>query len=129
MLAATALVLLAAPDAVFDQLRRQDPALLDGSMTEGDLRRATLIGCSIGLVWCLAAVAFAVAAFQGRRWGWVGLVATSAVSGVTSLVLLLGSLALLVTLAASAAVLGLLLRPESRAWCRPRREARGSVSP
>ena len=128
-LAATGLVLLSVPDAVFDQLRAQDPELLSGSMGESELRRLTLIGCSVGVVWCAAASVFAVAAFQGRRWGWIALVVSASVSGVTSLVLLLGSLALLVTLAGSAAVLGLLLRPESRAWCRPRPGARDSVSP
>ncbi len=128
-LAATGLVLLSVPDAVFDQLRAQDPELLSGSMGESELRRLTLIGCSVGVVWCAAAAVFAVAAFQGRRWGWIALVVSASVSAVTSLVLLLGSLALLVTLAGSAAALGLLLRPESRAWCRPRPGARGSVSP
>ena len=129
VLAATGLVLLSVPDAVFDELRRQDPELLRSGFSESELRRLTLIGCAIGFAWCAAAITFAVAAFQGRRWGWIGLVVSAAISGVTSLVLLVGSLALIVTLAASAASLGLLLRPESREWCRRRPQGRGSVSP
>ena len=129
-LALTALVLLAMPGAVFDELRRQDPELLASSgADEGQLRVLTLVGCALALAWCAAAIVVAIGVFRGRRWGWVGLVVSGVLCAVVSLVLMAGSLALAVPLVASATTTGLLLRSESRAWCRRRPKSRGSVSP
>ncbi len=129
-LALTALVLLAMPGAVFDELQRQDPELLASSgADEGQLRVLTLVGCALALAWCASAVVVAIGVFRGRRWGWVGLVVSGVLCAVVSLVLMAGSLALAVPLVASATTTGLLLRSESRAWCRRRPKSRGSVSP
>ena len=128
VLALTGLVLLVMPDAVFDELRRQDPQLLSSGVGEGQLRVFTLVGCALALVWCVVAVVLAVGVFRGRRWGWVGLVVSAALSSILSLVLMVGSLAMVVTLVASATTIGLLLRAESRAWCRRWPKSRGSVS-
>ena len=129
-LALTALVLLAMPGAVFDELRRQDPELLASSgADEGQLRVLTLVGCALALAWCATAIVVAIGVFRGRRWGWVGLVVSGVLCAVVSLVLMAGSFALAVPLVASATTTGLLLRSESRAWCRRRPKSRGSVSP
>jgi len=125
----TVMVLLAAPDAVFDELRRQDPDLDLGGLSEAEVRRAALIGSAIGSAWCLAAVGFAVATFRGLRWGWVALLASTVAAGVASTFVMVGSFVMVAPLAASAVTVGLLLRPESRAWCRRTNRRRGSVSP
>jgi len=125
----TVMVLVAAPDAVFDELRRQDPDLDLGGLSEAEVRRAAFVGSAIGSAWCLAAVGFAVATFRGLRWGWVALLASTVAAGVASTFVMVGSFVMVAPLAASAVTVGLLLRPESRAWCRRTNQRRGSVSP
>jgi hypothetical protein len=128
-MALTVLVLLAAPDMVFDEVRRQDPDFDQGGLTEGEVRQAAFVGSAIAGLWCLAAIGFAVAAFQGLRWGWLALLVSAGAAGAASALVMLGSPALLVPLAAAAVTVGLLIRPESRAWCRRTTRRRGSVSP
>jgi hypothetical protein len=129
VMAMTVLVLLAAPDIVFDEVRKQDPNFGKDGLTESDVRQAAFVGSAIAGAWCIAAIGFAIAAFNAYRWGWRALVISTIAAGVASSLLMLGSLVLLVPLAAAAATVGLLLRPESRAWCRRTRGRRGSVSP
>jgi hypothetical protein len=125
----TVLVLLVAPDLVFDEVRRQDPDFGKSGLTEGEVRQAVFIGGAIAGVWCAAAIGLAVAAFRGLRWGWVALLVSTVAAGAVSSALMLGSLVLIVPLAAAAVTTGLLIRPESRAWCRRTTRRRGSVSP
>ncbi len=125
----TVMVLLAAPDTVFDELRRQDPDLDLGGLSEGEVREAAFIFSGIGGAWCLAAIGFAVVTFRGLRWGWVALLASTVAAGVASTFVMVSSLVMVAPLAASAVTVGLLLRPESRAWCRRTTRRRGSVSP
>jgi len=125
----TVLVLLVAPDLVFDEVRRQDPDFGTGGVSEGDVRRAAFIGSAIAGVWCGAAIGLAVATFQGFRWGWVALLVSTVAAGIASSLLMLGSMVLVVPLVAAAVTTGLLIRPESRAWCRRTSRRRGSVSP
>lgn len=129
LMAFTVLVFATAPDLVFDELRRQDPDFDQGGLSEGELRQAAIVGSALGSLWCLAAIGFAVAVFRGLRWGWVALVITSGAAGVASALLMLGSPVLVVPLAAAAVTMGLLVRSESRAWCRRTTGGRGSVSP
>lgn len=127
LMAMSVLVMIAAPDMVLDEVRRQDPSLA-GDLTASDLQRYTFVGCGIAGLWCAGAVGFAVGTFLGRQWGWVGLLAVTAAAALASAVLLIGSFVMMVPLAASAVTLGLLLRPESRAWCRSSRRGHGSVA-
>jgi hypothetical protein len=122
-------VLLAAPDLVFDEVRRQDPDFGKDGLTEGDVRQAAFVGCAVAGAWCIAAIAFAVATFNGYRWGWRTLLISTLSAGAASALLMIGSLVLLLPLAAAAVTVGLLLRPESKAWCRRTTRKRGSVSP
>jgi hypothetical protein len=128
VLGTTLLVLLAAPDLVFDEVRRQDPGFGQDGLSEGEVRQAAFVGCAVVGAWCVAAIGFAVAAFNGYRWGWVALLISTVVAGAASALLMLGSLVLVVPMAAAAVTVGLLLRPESRAWCRRTVRRRGSVS-
>jgi hypothetical protein len=124
----TLLVLLAAPDLVFDEVRRQDPGFGQDGLSEGEVRQAAFVSCAVAGAWCAAAIGFAVATFNGYRWGWVALVISTVAAGAASALLMLGSLVLVVPMAAAAVTVGLLLRPESRAWCRRTPRRRGSVS-
>jgi hypothetical protein len=124
----TVLVLVGAPDLVFDEVRRQDPDFGRGGLSEAELRRYTLIGCGVAGLWCAAGIGFAVAAFQGLRWGWRALVISTAIASAASALLILGNPVMVVPLAASAVTVGLLVRPETRAWCRRTARGRGSVS-
>ncbi len=125
----TVLVLLAAPDVVFDEVRKQDPSFGQDGLTESEVRQAAFVGCGIAGLWCIAAIGFAVAAFNGYRWGWRALLISTITAGVASSLLMLGSVVMLVPLVAAAVTLGMLLRPESKAWCRRTSGGRGSVSP
>ena len=72
VMAMTVLVLLAAPDLVFDEVRKQDPDFGKDGLTESDVRQAAFVGCGIAGVWCVAAIGFAVAAFNGLPVGLAG---------------------------------------------------------
>lgn len=128
VLGMTLLVLLAAPDLVFDEVRRQDPGFGRDGLSEAEVRQAAFVGGAVAGTWCLAAIGFAVATFNGYRWGWVALVISTVAAGAASALLMLGSLVMVVPMAAAAVTMGLLLRPESRAWCRRTPRRRGSVS-
>jgi hypothetical protein len=129
LMALTVLVLLAAPDMVFDEVRRQEPDFDQGGLTEGEVRQAAFVGSAIASLWCLAAIGFAIAAFQGLRWGWLALLVSAGAAGAASAAVMLGSVVLVLPLAAAAVTVGLLIRPESRTWCRRTTRRRGSVSP
>jgi hypothetical protein len=124
----TLLVLLAAPDLVFDEVRRQDPGFGQDGLSEAEVRQAAFVSCAVAGAWCVAAIGFAVATFNGYRWGWVALVISTVAAGAASALLMLGSLVMVVPMASAAVTVGLLLRPESRAWCRRTSRRRGSVS-
>jgi hypothetical protein len=128
LLGMTVLVLVAAPDLVFDEVRRQDPDFASSGLDEAEVRQAAFAGSAVLGVWCLTAIGFAVAAFNGYRWGRLALVISTAAAGAVTALLMLGSLALVVPMAAAAVTVGLLLRPESKAWCRRTPGRRGSVS-
>ena len=119
-IAATAFTLATVPDLLFEELQRQNPdALPSAGLTESEVRTSTLVLCGVALAWCAGAVAFAVATFQGRAWGRRALLVSSALLSGLALATMLASIVMVLPLAAGAATLGLLLRPESRAWCRP----------
>ncbi|GAA4670684.1 hypothetical protein [Nocardioides nanhaiensis] len=118
-IAATAFTLATVPDLLFEELQRQNPdALSSAGLTQGEVRASTLVLCGVALAWCVAAAVFAVGTFRGRSWGRRGLLVSAALVSGLSLVTMLASVAMVLPLAAGAATVGLLLRPESRAWCR-----------
>ena len=68
-LGVTVLVMLASPDALFEELHRQNPDLADQGLTDGEIRTASLITAAVVLPWCMAAAGFAIQAFRRVRWG------------------------------------------------------------
>lgn len=112
----SALVLVASPDLVFDELYRQNPELRNDGLSEGDLRSATLVLTAITVVWGCAAILFAVQAFRRVRWGRTALLVSSALAGAVALVGVVFSIAMAVPLAACLVTVLLLVRPEVRSW-------------
>ena len=115
-LGVTVLVMLASPDALFEELHRQNPDLADQGLTDGEIRTASLITAAVVLPWCMAAAGFAIQAFRRVRWGRRALLISAAVAGAVSLVGLFASAVMVLPLIATVATVALLARPEVRAW-------------
>ena len=117
-------VMLASPDALIDAAHRENPDLADQGMTDADLKASTYVLCALVMAWSAAAAALALLAWRRVRWAATGLAVSAGLASVLCLLSVVGSLVvMLVPLAACAATLALLLRPESTAWFRARRPA------
>ncbi len=115
-LGVTVLVMLASPDALFEELHRQNPDLADQGLTDSEIRTASLITAGVILPWCAAASGFAIQAFRRVRWGRRALLISASVAGAVSLVGLFASPIMVLPLGAAVATVALLARPEVRAW-------------
>ncbi|MFC6287327.1 hypothetical protein ACFP3Q_08240 [Nocardioides sp. GCM10027113] len=119
LMVTSALALLAAPDLVLEELRRQDPALLETGVGERALQVATWITAAVTVVWSAGASVLAFLVLRGRpSWARPALAGSAAAAGVVCLLASLGSVVMVVPLVACAATLTLLLRPDVRDWCR-----------
>ncbi len=116
LLAMSALVLLAAPDLVFEELYKQNPDLRSQGLSEAEIRSATFALTGIVVVWGGAAMVFAVQAFRRVRWGRTALIVSAAIAGAVSLVGAVLNIVLVLPLAACLVTISLLARPEVRAW-------------
>lgn len=120
------LALLASPDVLFDELRRQDPDLAGQGLSEDMIAAATYVTAAVLVTWSIAAIVLAALAFRGVGWARVALVVsavTSALFCLIGLIVSMGSLLLVLPLVASAATVVLLLRSDVRAWY----ASRGSI--
>lgn len=119
LMVTSALALLAAPDLVLEELRRQDPALLEAGVGERALQVATWITAAVTVIWSAGASVLAFLVLRGRpSWARPALAGSAAAAGVVCLLASLGSVVMVVPLVACAATLTLLLRREVRDWCR-----------
>jgi hypothetical protein len=116
LFALVVVVMIVAPDAVIDEAHRQNPDLADQDLSDAALRTATVVGSALVMVWSAAAGALAVLAWRRVRWAAVALLVSAGLAGGLCLLTVVGSLVLLVPLAACAATVALLLRSESRRW-------------
>jgi hypothetical protein len=115
-LGATVLVMLLAPDVLFEELHRQNPELADEGLSDGEIEAATYVSAGLFLPWCLAAAAFAVQAFRRRPWARLALMVCAAVAGAVSLLCMFASVLMVLPFVAAVATVALLARPEVRAW-------------
>ena len=116
-MAAIAFTLAVARGPFFDEVERTSPEVLDQGLSQDALVVGIFVVCGVALAWCLAGVALAVAAFNRRRWGQVGLAGSAAAVTVLSLLALLaGNVVALLFVAAGSAVVTLLLHQSSRDW-------------
>lgn len=118
-LGAVILVMATIPEALFDELRAQDPNFAAAGLSDGEIASASIVSSSILLVWCLVSITFAVFAFQRARWARIALMASAAGSAALCLVGVLASAVLLVPLALSVVTVALLVRPQTVSWFRP----------
>ncbi len=109
---------LVADPGIIDDARRQNADLVDADLTDAVLRNAVYATAAVVMGWCAVAAVLAALAWRRVRWAAIALVVSAGVAGGLCLLTLVGSLALLLPLAACAATVALLLRPESRGWLR-----------
>ncbi|MXG89742.1 hypothetical protein [Nocardioides flavescens] len=116
LLVVTMLVVAADPDALFAEVRRQNPDLVEQGMTDGVMRATLFTLGGVIVVWSGVALALGVLTWRRVRWAAIALTVSAACAGVLCLVMLIGSVLMVVPLAACALASSLLLRPEARAW-------------
>jgi hypothetical protein len=117
LFAATLVALVTDPEQMVEELHTQNPEAAE-QFTDATIR-AVLYATSIGiLLWSVAAIAVAVLVWRRVRWAAPVLMASAGGAGALCLLGVVGSFLFVVPLAACAATLALLLRPESRAWLR-----------
>jgi hypothetical protein len=109
----TLLVVLAEPDALISEMRRQDPDLADEVLR--DTTRIAVV-VAVLLAWSAAGLLFAVLAWRRVPWAAIALIVSAALAGLLCLALLAGSVTLVVPMAGCVAVLSLMLRREARQW-------------
>ena len=124
MLGLVLIVMLASPDALIEAAHRENPDLADQGLTDAELRTSTYVACAVVMAWSAAAAALALLAWRRVRWAATGLAVSAGLASLLCLISVVGALVvMLVPLAACAATVALLLRPESLAWFRARSPA------
>jgi hypothetical protein len=124
ILAMGLVVMLSSPETMLDAAHRENPELAEQGITDADVKAIVSVAFAVIMVWSAAAAALALLAWRRVGWAATGLGVSA---GLASLLCLLsvvvgaGAAPALVPLAACAATLALLLRPESLAWFRARR--------
>ncbi|MDP2775641.1 MAG: hypothetical protein Q8O61_18960 [Nocardioides sp.] len=109
-------VLLAAPDIVFDELHRQNPDLAAEGLSDSEIKSATFVSAAVVLVWGGAAILFAVQAFRGVPWGRLALLISASSAAAVCLVGSIVNLLLVLPLVACLVTVSLLVRSDVRAW-------------
>jgi hypothetical protein len=101
---------------VLDAMHEQNPELARQGVSDHLVITVGYITCGAFLVWSLVALALALLLFRGRRWAWYALTISTSAAAVVCLIGVIGSVVVLVPLAATVATLACLVRPEVRAW-------------
>jgi hypothetical protein len=112
----TVLVLLVAPDVLFDELHRQNPDLADQGLSDGEIEAASYVMAALFVPWALVAAGFAVQAFRRVVWGRRALIVSAGAAGVLSLLGMFASAVMVLPFVAAVVTVALLSRPEVRAW-------------
>jgi hypothetical protein len=120
-------VAVAAPDTMWREILRQQPQVADQGISRDEVFAAAQVLGIVGIAWAVVAIVLAALVYRGSNGARVAL----AVSGYAAAALcLLGTLSsplMLVPLLVCAGGASLLVRPESRAWCRPGRRGGADV--
>jgi hypothetical protein len=94
----------------------QDSRIAEAGLTPGNLRSTFIVVCSVLAAWSLVAIGLAVAAYLGRNWARIALVASAGLAGLCFLLAALSSPVLVIPGLACWAVAFLLLRPQVHHW-------------
>ena len=113
----TSVVVLAQnPDLILDKMHEQNPDLASQGVSDHLILVVCYVTCVALAVWSVVAAVLAVLAFRRKRLALYGLLVSAAGAAVFCLLGVLGSLIVLVPLAAAVVTIGCLVRPEVRAW-------------
>jgi hypothetical protein len=115
-LGVTVLVLLLAPDTLFEELHRQNPELAEQGLSDGEIKAASYLTAGLVIPWALCSVAFAIQAFRRIAWGRRALLISAGVAGGVSLIGMFASTVMVLPFVATVVTVALLSRPEVRAW-------------
>jgi hypothetical protein len=116
MLVSAVAVLATSSGTFLAKVHQQNPELDSQGLTDHTILVLSYVLCAVFVLWSAAAGVTAVLVFRGTVWAWYLLIiSTVAVTGFC-LLAAISSLLMLVPLMAAGLTLGLLLRPEARAW-------------
>ena len=114
---AMSIVLLARnPDLILDKMHEQNPDLASQGVSDHLILVVCYVTCIALAVWSVVAAVLAVLAFRRKRLALYALLVSAAGAAVFCLLGVLGSLIVLVPLAATLVTIGCLVRPDVRAW-------------
>jgi hypothetical protein len=116
VMAASIAVLVASPDLVFDEVRRQNPDLAAQGVSDHLVVQLTYVLGAVIILWSLAAMVLAGLAFRGVAWARVPLVVSASLATGLCLVAAISQFLMVLPLAACVVALSLLVRPDVRAW-------------
>jgi len=121
-LLASAVALAVSPDLMLDQVHKDNPDLASQGISDDLLIVVTYLMVAGLVAWCVSAAVLAVLVFRGVDWARIVLLVSAATCGVLCLIgTAVGAFLLVVPLAASAVVVAMLLRSDSRPWFDRRR--------
>jgi len=113
----TSVVLLAQnPDLILDKMHEQNPDLAAQGVSDHLILVVCYVTCVALAVWSAVSAVLAVLAFRRKRLALYGLLVSAAGAAVFCLLGVLGSLIVLVPLAAAVVTIACLVRTEVRAW-------------
>lgn len=116
MTLASLVLLVAQPDLVLEELRRQNPDLEDQGITESLLLTTSYVSGAVTIVWSLVAIVLAFLMAGRRGWAARGLMICAAACALFCLLATLASPVALIPAAAAIATVSCLRRPDVRAW-------------
>lgn len=116
-LVASAVALAVSPDLMLDQVHKDNPDLAAQGISDDLLMVATCVMIAGLVLWCVSAAGLAVLVLRGVDWARIVLVVSAATCAVFCLVgAAVGAFVLLLPLLASAVVVAMLLRQDTRPW-------------
>lgn len=110
------------PDAVMTEVLAQNPDISQEDLPTAVLAGVSMVMMAAMLLWAVAAGILAVFVMRGHEWARIMLLISAALVAVLSLAMALVAPPTLLLLAAAGFVFVMLLRPDSAAWTRTRRE-------
>jgi hypothetical protein len=116
VLAGSMVMLAADNQTLLDRMHEQDPQLAEQGISDHTVLVIVFVMCAVLMAWAFASAAFAALLFRGHRWAWYALTISASAAAVVCLLGVLGSVVVLIPLAAILATIGFLTRPEVRAW-------------
>jgi hypothetical protein len=113
---ASIVVLAQDSSVILDKMHDQNPDLAARGVSDHLILVVCYVTCAVLALWSVGAAVLAVLAFRRKRLAMYGLLVSTAGASFFCLLGALGSLVVLVPLAAAAVTIGCLVRPDVKAW-------------